>query len=85
MEAHAGLEMEDVGGGVGLVPALRQPGMKLEVLILLHQRIEDEHVDALRLHVDANAGIEVDRAGFDERDGGIGIWFAAASGEQERT
>ena len=81
VEAHAGLQMEDVRGGVGLVPALGEPRLGLIVLILLHQRIEDEHIDALRLHIEADAGIEIDRAGLDERDGGVGIGLSAAAGD----
>ena len=74
--------MEDVCGWVRLIPALRKPGLDFVVLISFHQRIEDEHVEPFRLHIDADAGIEVDGAGLDEGNGGVGVGFSAASVEQ---
>ena len=76
--------MEDVRGGVGLIPAFREPGLRFVAVVLLYERIEDEHVDALRLHVEADAGVKVDRARLDEHHGGVRVRFAAASGNQQR-
>ena len=72
--------MEDIGDRVGLVPACGKPGLELVVLVSAYERVEDEHVDALRLRVDADPRIEACRAGLDEHDGGIRVGFAAASG-----
>ena len=54
--------MKDVGDWIGLVPALREPGLQFVTCVLLDERVEDEHVDALGLRVDADPGVKARRA-----------------------
>ncbi len=77
VKAHAVVQMKDVGQRIGNFPALRQPGLQVEVIVAADQGIEEQLVDALRLRVDADARIEVDGTALDDHDQRVGVGLAA--------
>src|SRR5207248_6209108 len=52
---------------------LRQPGTQLEVLIAADERIEQQRVNALRLRVDSDSGVEIRGAALDDHHQRMGI------------
>src|SRR3954466_5899449 len=49
----------------------------------MHQRVEDQRINALRLRVDANSRIEIHRAALDDHDQRVGIGLARAGSQQK--
>jgi len=74
--------VEDVGQGVGHLPALGQAGLQLEVLVAGEQAVKEQLIDALRLGVGADPRIEVRRAALDDHDQCVGVG-APGAGDQE--
>ena len=62
---NAVTEVENVGARVGSFPALGQVGNEIHLRVAPDQAAEDQAVEALRLRVGADAGIEVGGHGFD--------------------
>ena len=72
-------KVENVGAGVGSFPALGQIGNEIHLRVAPDQAAEDQAVEALRLRVGADAGVEIGGHGFDEEvdEGGIGCGVGA--------
>ena len=56
------------------------------MLVAVHERVEEQFVDALGLGVDADARIEIVGTALDDHDQRVGVGLArtGAEGEQER-
>ena len=65
--------MENVGTRVGRFPALGQVGNEIHLRVAPDQAAEDQAVEALRLRVGADAGVQVGGHGFDEEVDGAGL------------
>jgi hypothetical protein len=57
--------MEDVGEWVGNFPAVGEIAVEVHLGIALQQAAEEEGVDALRVGVGGETGVEVGGIGFD--------------------
>ena len=66
LKAHAGAQMKEIGKRIGRLPARGEPGFQVEVLVLVHQAVEDQAADMFRLRVDADAWIEAGGAALDQ-------------------
>jgi hypothetical protein len=53
--------------------------LQVEVRVSVHQRIEDELVNAFGLSIDSNPGIEIGGAVLNQHGDGLGIGFVAAA------
>ena len=75
MEANAAAEMEDVSERVGRLPGFGEVAVEIHLIVALEEAAEEQAVNALRLGVGGEAGVEVGGAGFDEEGegGGIGV------------
>src|SRR5436190_15117500 len=77
--------MKHVGQRIGILPSLCQAGKDIEMIVAPQKRVEDQLVDALRLRIGADTGIEVRRTALDHHDDGVGVGSVrAASNESER-
>ncbi len=81
MKLDAVVQVEDVGQRIGNVPAFGQAGGDVKVVAAGEQVVEDEIIDAFRLRVQADAGIEVGGTALDDHHQGVGIGFAGAGDE----
>ena len=77
MKAHTVMQVEDVSQRIGNLPTFSKRG-HVQVIVAGEQVVEDQVVDPLRLSVEADAGIEVGRAAFDDHDQGVGVGLARA-------
>src|SRR5215475_2606967 len=67
------MQMENVGQGVGSLPAIRQTGFYIEMFIALEQVIEQQAVNAFRLGVNPDTRIQIGWAAFDDHHQGVGV------------
>ncbi len=85
VEVDAGAEVKDPGERVGAVPGGGEPGLEVEVLVLVDESVVDERADALGLGVGALAQVEVVGRAFDEEADGVGVARrAVAAGERQQ-
>jgi hypothetical protein len=73
METNACAEMEDQRCEVWLFPTCGQGRSELKICVVIHEPIEQNGVDALRLRVGADARIEIGGAALDEEDNGLRV------------
>jgi len=83
VERHAAAEVENVGLRVRDFPAFGERRSDVEMFITIQQIVKDECVDALRLRVDADSGIEICRTALDDHHERVGIWSLGAGEERE--
>ena len=84
VEADARAQMKNVGQRIGNLPACRHAGLQIEMLIATDKRIEDEHVNAFRPGIGANAWIEIRRSGLDDHHQRVGVGLARTCGEEQK-
>jgi hypothetical protein len=65
---YSGSEMKDESEGIWLLPSLSQGGREEGAGVASYEAVEEQRVDALRLSIGADAGIEVRGAALDEED-----------------
>jgi hypothetical protein len=66
VEADIRAKVEGPGVGVGVIPGGGEPGLEVEVVVAVDERVVEEGADALGLGVGALAEVEVVGAAFDE-------------------
>lgn len=59
-------KVEDVGEWIGSVPGFGEVAVEVHLIVAFEQAAEEKAIDALRLRVGGEAGVQVGRAGFDE-------------------
>src|SRR5271167_816527 len=59
VKLYARMQVKDVGERIENLPALRQAGLDVEMVVACQQRVEEKLVDALGLPVNAHARVEV--------------------------
>ena len=74
--------MKDVGERIGSLPSLGEHGLDVEVMIACQQRVEEQFVNALRLCIDTNPRIEVQRAALDDHHQGVRVGLVGAGTQQ---
>ena len=83
MKTNAMAKMEDVGARVGHVPLLGQPRLDVEMLITMHQRIEDQLINALRLGVGADTRIKIGGTKLNDHHQRVGRGMMGAGNQKQ--
>ena len=66
MKAHPAPQMKYVSSRVRNLPAFGERRLQVEVLVTPQQGVEQQLVDALRLRIGPDAGIEIRGTAFDD-------------------
>src|SRR5690348_15568002 len=75
MKSYSAPQVKHVCLRIGNVPPLRQPGLQVEMLVAVNQRVEKEFVNALRVRVDTDSRVEVGWAALDDHHQRLVGWF----------
>jgi hypothetical protein len=82
VEADAGAKVEDVGEGVRDRPGFGEVAVKVHLVVAANEAAEEEAIDALRIGVGGEAGIEVGGVGFEEEGEGVSAAWGGAAEEK---
>ena len=77
------MQVEDIGAGVGDLPAFGESWSDVQVFVAGEEVVEDQVVDAFGIGVDPDAGIEVGGAAFDDHYKGFKVGRRRAGGERQ--
>ena len=78
MKAHPPAKMKNIGQRIGNLPALSQARSHMEMFVAGEEVVENKIVDALRVSIDSDAGIEIGRAILDDHRQRAVVCFSAA-------
>ena len=73
MKLHAVPDVENVGQGIGNLPALRQRRRHVQMIIAIQEVIEDQRVDAFGVRVDPDPGIEIRGTALNNHHQHVGV------------